>query len=110
MYMSAAAERRLLLSRSSRACDEGEMRKRRLVMKRNARLALGGCSVTSKENPALRTIGNVASYALAIVLTLLVPASAQVSDFITVDVPGASATLPRGINAQGDIVGFYGAG
>src|SRR5262245_4074731 len=79
-------------------------------MKRNARLALGRCVVTSKGNPAMRTIWNVASYALVIGLTLLVPASAQVSDFTTVDVPEASATLPRGINARGDIVGFYGAG
>ena len=30
--------------------------------------------------------------------------------FAPIDVPGASSTLARGINAQGDIVGFYGAG
>ena len=47
-------------------------------------------------------------YALVTVLTLLVPASAQVLDFTTIDVPGASFTLPRGINPEGDIVGFYG--
>src|SRR6187402_3577440 len=58
----------------------------------------------------MRTIKVVACYALVIVLTPLAPASAQVLDFTTVDVPGASATLPRGINARGDIVGFYGAG
>src|SRR5262245_8631346 len=58
----------------------------------------------------MRTIGVVACYALVIVLTLLVPVSAQVSDFITIDVPGASSTLPRGINPRGDIVGFYGVG
>ena len=46
----------------------------------------------------MRTIGVVACYALVIVLTLLVPVSAQVSDFTTIDVPGASSTLPRGIN------------
>ena len=58
----------------------------------------------------MRTIRVVACYALVIVLTLLVPASAQVLDFTTIDVPGASATLPRGINPEGDIVGFYGVG
>ena len=58
----------------------------------------------------MRTIGVVACYALVIVLTLLVPVSAQVSDFTTIDVPGASSTLPRGINPRGDIVGFYGVG
>ena len=38
------------------------------------------------------------------------PASAQVPDLTTIDVPGASFTLPRGINSEGDIVGFYGVG
>ena len=56
----------------------------------------------------MRTIGVVTCYALVTVLTLLVPVSAQVSDFTTIDVPGASSTLPRGINPRGDIVGFYG--
>jgi len=56
----------------------------------------------------MRTIKVVACYALVIMLTLLVPVSAQVSDF-TIDVPGASSTLPRGINPRGDVVGFYGA-
>src|SRR5262245_36031183 len=65
---------------------------------------------TSKENPAMRTMKVVACSALVIVLTLLVPVSAQVSDFTTIDVPGASSTLPRGINSRGDIVGFYGVG
>ena len=37
-------------------------------------------------------------------------ATAQVLDFTTIDIPGASATLPRGINPEGDIVGFYGVG
>ena len=58
----------------------------------------------------MRTIGVVTCYALVIASTLLVPASAQVLDFTTIDVPGASATLPRGINPEGDIVGFYGVG
>ncbi len=58
----------------------------------------------------MRTIGVVTCYALVIVLTLLAPASAQVLDFTTIDVPGASATLPRDINPEGDIVGFYGVG
>jgi uncharacterized membrane protein len=31
-------------------------------------------------------------------------------DFTPIDAPGASFTLARGINAQGDIVGFYSAG
>ena len=64
----------------------------------------------SKEHPAMRTIGTTACYALVIVLTLLMPTSAQVSDYTTIDVPGASFTLPRGINPEGDIVGFYGVG
>ena len=59
-------------------------------------------SDTSKESPAMRTIGIVACYALVIVLTLLVPASAQVLDFTTVDVPGASATLPRAHREYGE--------
>src|SRR5215510_9263525 len=67
---------------------------------------LGG---TSKENPAMRTIG-VVTCALVITSTLHIPASAQVLDFTTIDVPGASFTLPRGINPEGDIVGFYGVG
>ena len=58
----------------------------------------------------MRAIRVVACYALVIVLTTLMPASAQVRDFITIDVPGASFTLPRGINSEGDIVGFYGVG
>ena len=44
---------------------------------------------------------------------LAVPAAAQNQlpfDFTTIDVPGASATLPRDINPEGDIVGFYGVG
>ena len=56
----------------------------------------------------MRTIGVVTCYALVTVLTLLVPVSAQVSDFTTIDVPGALSTLPRGINPRGDILGFYG--
>ena len=58
----------------------------------------------------MRTIGTTPCYALVIALTLLVPTSAQVSDYTTIDVPGASFTLPRGINPEGDIVGFYGVG
>ena len=58
----------------------------------------------------MRMIEVVACYAFVIVLTLLVPASAQVSDLTTIDVPGASFTLPRGINPRGDIVGQYSAG
>ena len=58
----------------------------------------------------MRMIGVVACNALVIVSTLLVPASARVSDFTTIDVPGASFTLPRGINSAGDIVGSYSAG
>ena len=58
----------------------------------------------------MRTIGVEICSALVIVLTLLAPASAQVLDFTTIDVPGASATLPRDINPEGDIVGFYGVG
>ena len=57
----------------------------------------------------MRTI-RVVTCALVIASTLHVPASAQVLDFTTIDVPGASATLPRGINPEGDIVGFYGVG
>jgi uncharacterized membrane protein len=37
-------------------------------------------------------------------------ASALTFDFAPIDVPGASFTLARGINPQGDIVGFYSAG
>ena len=40
----------------------------------------------------------------------LTQASALEFDFTPVDVPGASATLPRGINPEGDVVGFYGVG
>ena len=40
----------------------------------------------------------------------LTQASAIAFDFAPLDVPGASATLPRGINPEGDIVGFYGVG
>jgi hypothetical protein len=40
----------------------------------------------------------------------LTQASALAFDFTTIDVPGASATLPRGIDPEGDIVGFYGVG
>ena len=40
----------------------------------------------------------------------LTQARAEVLDFTTIDVPGASATLPRDINPEGDIVGFYGIG
>jgi len=58
----------------------------------------------------MRTIGTTACYALVMMFTLLVPTSAQVSDYTTIDVPGASATRPRGINPQGDIAGFYVAG
>ena len=58
----------------------------------------------------MRTIGTTACYALVIMFTLLVPTSAQVSDYTTIDVPGASFILPRGINPEGDIVGFYGVG
>ena len=58
----------------------------------------------------MRMIAVVACYALVIVSTLLVPASAHVSGFTTIDVPGASFTLPRGINSAGDIVGSYGVG
>ena len=58
----------------------------------------------------MRTIAVVACHALVLVLTSSVPVSAQVSEFTTIDVPGASSTLPRGINPAGDIVGFYGAG
>ena len=58
----------------------------------------------------MRTIGTTACYALVMMFTLLVPTSAQVSDYTTIDVPGASFTLPRGINPEGDIVGFYGVG
>jgi hypothetical protein len=45
MYVSAAPERRLLLSGSSSACDEGDTlnQKRRVVMKRSATLALVPC-------------------------------------------------------------------
>ena len=58
----------------------------------------------------MRTFKVAAFYSLVIMLTRLVPVSAQVSDFVTIDVPGASATLPRGINPEGDVVGFYGVG
>ncbi len=58
----------------------------------------------------MRTIKVVACYALVIVLTALMPASAEVLDFTTIDVPGASSTLPFGINARGDIVGRSSAG
>jgi len=58
----------------------------------------------------MRPIKTAACSALAIMLTLPVPVSAQVSDFITIDVPGASSTLPRDINPEGDIIGFYGVG
>ena len=58
----------------------------------------------------MRMIKVVACCALVIVLTPLAPVSAQVLDFTTVDVPGASATLPRDINPAGDILGFYGVG
>lgn len=49
----------------------------------------------------MRRIGIATCYALVMVLTLLAPASAQVLDFTTIDVPGASAHLstwyqPRG--------------
>src|SRR5262245_9968155 len=64
----------------------------------------------SKEKPAMRTIGIVTCYALVTVLTPPIPANAQVLDFTAIDVPGASFTLPRGINPEGDIVGFYGVG
>jgi len=64
----------------------------------------------SPMRPIMRTTGVVASCALATVLALPAPASAQVLDFATMDVPGASSTFPRGINPRGDIVGFYGVG
>jgi hypothetical protein len=63
----------------------------------------------SKEKTAMRTIG-VVICALMIASTLDTPTSAQVLDFTTIDIPGATATLPRGINPEGDIVGFYGVG
>ena len=50
----------------------------------------------------------IVTCALAMVFTSLMPASAQGPDFTVIDVPGASFTLPRGINPEGDIVGFYG--
>jgi uncharacterized membrane protein len=52
----------------------------------------------------------IVTCALAMVFTSLMPASAQGPDFTGIDVPGASFTLPRGINPEGDIVGFYGVG
>ena len=58
----------------------------------------------------MRTMKFVACYTVLFVLTLVAPASAQVLEFATVDAPGATATLPRGINARGEIVGFYGTG
>ena len=73
----------------------------------------------------MRAIRVVACYALVLVLTTLMPASAQVctaggtthgylldkeGSFTTIDVPGASSTVPLGINARGDIVGRYSAG
>jgi hypothetical protein len=57
----------------------------------------------------IRTTGVVVYGALMVVLMLGAPASAQVPDFATIDVPGASFTLLRGVNSEGDIVGFYGA-
>ena len=35
---------------------------------------------------------------------------AQPLSFTTIDVPGASTSMPQGINARGDIVGWYVAG
>ena len=58
----------------------------------------------------MRRIGIVTCYALVMVFTLLMPVGAQEPDFTAIDVPGASFTLPRGINPEGDIVGFYGVG
>jgi hypothetical protein len=62
-----------------------------------------------KEQRAMRTIG-VVTCALVITSTLHMLAKPQVLEFTTIDVPGASATMPRGINPEGDIVGFYGVG
>ena len=44
----------------------------------------------------------------AIAVTILALASgASAFDFTTIDVPGAVATLPAGINRAGNIVGLY---
>ena len=59
----------------------------------------------------MRTIG-VVTCALVIASTLDMPTSAQVLDFVTIDIPGASSTadLAQGINPRGDIVGTYSVG
>jgi len=57
----------------------------------------------------MRTIG-VVTCALVIASTLDMPTSAQVLDFVTIDIPGASSTAAQGINPRGDIVGTYSVG
>jgi uncharacterized membrane protein len=41
------------------------------------------------------------------ILLVLCPATAFSQTFVSVDIPGATQTFGRSINAQGDIVGFY---
>src|SRR5262249_39651403 len=42
-----------------------------------------------------------------VALAILTPWSAQASTLTTIDVPGADSTAAQGINASGDIVGFW---
>ena len=72
-------------------------------MKRNATLAALALCLGVLSTSATGTGTDLGQMSLT-------QASAQVLDFTTIDVPGASATLPRDINPEGDIVGFYVAG
>ena len=72
-------------------------------MKRNATLAAPALCLGVLSTSATGTGTDLGQMSLT-------QASAQVLDFTTIDVPGASATLPRDINPEGDIVGFYVAG
>src|ERR1041384_3788692 len=51
------------------------------------------------------------TFAIAAIAALFaMPTGALALTFTTIDVPGASSTLPNFINPQGDIVGLYSAG
>jgi probable HAF family extracellular repeat protein len=55
----------------------------------------------------MRTVGNLTLSALCLWLLAATAASAQNLVFTPIDFPGAVLTNAQGINAQGEIVGFY---